>query len=158
MLGGWCQVMDSIRMCQKFFSVISILKNNMANKMGSLKKFKFDWFQCKRGVLFPRHFLEKGSNLHAKTNMCTHFSYKSHHQHPPLVSISSEFCKPSGKPAAIKHVLTLLYICKMLQLLVVGSIISCYIKHQKGVINDLIYLNNLKQYWTGSNIQFKLYT
>ncbi len=46
-------------------------------KKGSFKEFKFSWFHCKKGYVFAKNFLKRGHLLHARTHMCTHFSYES---------------------------------------------------------------------------------
>ncbi len=83
-----------------FFCTRQVLKNRGTlkgfdifldfEKNGSFKKLTFSWFHCKKGYFFPKDFLKRGQILHARTHMCTHFSYNSHHQDcSPLKALHS---------------------------------------------------------------------
>ncbi len=52
----------------------------ISKKRSCFKELKNSWFHRKKGYFFPNNFLKRSHILHARTHMCTDFSYESSRQ------------------------------------------------------------------------------
>ncbi len=60
-------------------------------KKDCFQELKISWFHHKKGYFFPNTFLKRGHILHARTHMCTPFSYESLHRAMNILLIDLKY-------------------------------------------------------------------